>query len=57
MGQYGAYIFPAYAISALVVATLAATRIVTYRRLRIAIEKLEQSGVQRRSSGKAHGAD
>jgi heme exporter protein CcmD len=56
MGQYGAYIVPAYAVSALVIAALAAAKVAAYRRLRTAIEELERSGVHRRSRGKDHGA-
>jgi heme exporter protein CcmD len=53
LGQYGAYIVPAYAISALVIVTAVVTKVVAYRRLRAAIDELERAGVQRRSQGKA----
>lgn len=51
MGQYAAFILPAYAVSFVVIAVLAGWIYLTYRQRLREIEALEAQGARRRSGG------
>ncbi|GIL00477.1 MAG: hypothetical protein BroJett030_03760 [Alphaproteobacteria bacterium] len=50
LGQYAAYIVPAYAVSAAVIAGLTAWTLLQYRRRLREIATLEEKGVRRRAA-------